>query len=232
LREELPVDQTESLNKRLEDILSITKNNRKKIEELDNKCTKTITDTKRNIETSFHKALDELREQLANSQVQSSRDTNYDDSRLNSVKEDIKDLYHRSREDNERISKLEKLVAEHDDLLNRVVKSCEGKANKKDHKEVVRDVKRIDETLKQLLDHVNTLQIPAPVISNEDGSKKYQELERIIVALEEKLDRVREALNQRMNDINKFMDMIKEDLDKTLEDQNKQLMKTLSKTNV
>lgn len=193
---------------------------------------KSITDAKRNIETSFHKALDELREELANAKVQPSRDSTFDDSRLNSVRDDIKDLYLRSRDYNERIAKLEKLVAEHDDLLNRVVKSCEGKVNKKDHNEVAKDVKRIDETLKQLFDHVNTLPTSAPVMTNEDGTKKHQELERIIVALEEKLDRTREALSQRMNDINKFMDMIKEDLDKTLEDQNKQLMKTLSKVNV
>lgn len=115
--------------------------------------------------------------------------------------------------------------------MNRVVRACDGKVNKNVFNDLAKDVERQEQTLKNLLDQVNGINIPAPMQVVDDGNK-YQELERMLVALEEKLERTREALSTRMNDINKFMDMIKEDLDKTLEEQDKQLMKTLSKTNI
>ena len=103
--------------------------------------------------------------------------------------------------------------------------------NKKDFSDLSKEVERIDQTLKQLLDQVNGIKLPAPV-QMSDNSGKVQELERMLVALEEKLERTREALGKRMNDINNFMDMIKDDVDKTLAEQEKHLMKAISKTNI
>jgi len=119
---------------------------------------------------------------------------------------------------------------EHDEMLARVIRSWEGKVNKKDHNIIAKDVERIDKTLKQLLEQVNGISIPASPIINDDG-KKYQELERIIVSLEDKVDRSRESISKRVTEVNKLINVNREEVDEKIKEQDKQCMKVMSRIN-
>jgi len=132
---------------------------------------------------------------------------------------------------NERVSVLEKTVEEHEDILSRVIKDVDGKINKKNHNDLAKDVEKLEENFKQLLDQVNNIKIPAPVQASDDSSK-YKALERMLITVEEKLDLSKEELNKKMSGVSKVMDMIKEDVDRTLEEQEKQLLKAVSKANI
>lgn len=132
---------------------------------------------------------------------------------------------------NERLSVLEKTVEEHEDILSRVIKDVDGKINKKNHNGLAKDVEKLEENFKQLLDQVNNIKIPAPVQASDDSSK-YKALERMLITVEEKLDLSKEELNKKMSGVSKVMDMIKEDVDRTLEEQEKQLLKAMSKANI
>jgi len=132
---------------------------------------------------------------------------------------------------NERLSVLEKTVEEHEDILSRVIKDVDGKINKKNHNDLAKDVEKLEENFKQLLDQVNNIKIPAPVQASDDSSK-YKALERMLITVEEKLDLSKEELNKKMSGVSKVMDMIKEDVDRTLEEQEKQLLKAMSKANI
>ena len=73
--------------------------------------------------------------------------------------------------------------------------------------------------------------MPAPV-EVADDSAKYQALEHMLIAVQEKLDSTKDALNKRVSDTNKLIEMIKDDFVKTFEEHDKQLMKNISRTNV
>ena len=137
----------------------------------------------------------------------------------------------RSKMQNDKLSKLEKLVDEHEEALNRAIRELDGKANKKNHNDLVRDVEKLEENFKHLLDQVNNIKMPSPV-EVPDDTAKYQALERMLVAVEEKFDRAKDSLNKRVTDTNKLMEMIKEDVDKTIEEQDKQLTKVMSRANI
>jgi len=64
LREDAPVDHTESLNNRINDILSLAKNNKKRIEDLDSKFKLNLTDTESSLKTNFKNDLESLRESI------------------------------------------------------------------------------------------------------------------------------------------------------------------------
>lgn len=234
LKEDKKPDNSAELIQKIEDTMKFCKMNKKRIEELAEKTKKSITETSENL-TKVHKEdLQKLNDALL-AKIKELKGlgggSGVDDATVQSLREDLKVLFDRSNLYNDRLNKLEKLTNDHEDLLNRISRAIEAKANKKDHKDLANQVETIQEKLKMLLDQVNSIKIPAPMMMADD-SNKYQELERILVALEDKMDRTVESLSQRMNDINKFMDMIKEDVDKSLEEQEKQLLKALGKTNI
>lgn len=126
---------------------------------------------------------------------------------------------------------MEKDLAEHDDILTKLVKEIHLKVNKKDHNNVAKDVERLDECFRQLLDQVNNIKIPDQVVASDD-SGKYRALERMVVAMDEKVEQTKEDFNKRLNEMNKLIEIIKEEVDTSIEEQEKQLMKTISRTNV
>lgn len=122
-------------------------------------------------------------------------------------------------------------MEEHEEIVPKLSVKIDEKVNKKEHRNLTKIVEKLEENFQHLLDQVNNIKIPSPV-KVPDDSNKYNALERMLVAMEEKLDRVKEELNKKMNGVNKIMEMIKEDVDKNLEEQELQVMKAMSKGNV
>lgn len=96
---------------------------------------------------------------------------------------------------------------------------------------LAKDVERLDENFRQLLDQVNSIKVPDPVVSTDD-SGKYMALERMVVAMDEKVEQAKEDFNKRLGEMGKVVEIVKEEVDSAIEEQEKQLMKTISRTNV
>lgn len=150
---------------------------------------------------------------------------------MKGLKDSLSMLLEKNKENNARFEKIEKELSDANGEIERLTRGFDTKASKSDLIQVDKDVKRLDEKLNQLCDQVNSIQIPT-YTGGSDDSMKYQELERTLVLLSEKLNQTQESLSQRMSEINKFMDMIKEDIDKSMEEQERQMLKLLGKTNL
>lgn len=132
---------------------------------------------------------------------------------------------------NDRLNQVDKDITEHDEMLAKLLKDIQTKASSKDQNDLSKDVERLEESFKQLLDQVNSIKVPDPVVASDD-SARYQALERMLVSLEEKMEQSKEDLNKRMKEANKLTEIIKEEVDATIEEQEKQLVKTISKANL
>lgn len=144
---------------------------------------------------------------------------------------DIKDLIQKYKVCNDRLNQVDKDITEHDDILAKLLKDTHAKASSKDHNDLVKDVDRLDAHFKQLLDQVNSIKVPDPVVASDD-SARYQALERMLVSHQRKMEQSEEDLNKRMKDANKLTELIKEEVDAIIEEQEKQLVKTISKANL
>jgi len=153
------------------------------------------------------------------------------ESTITSIRGDIKDLTQKYKVCNDRLGQVDKDIAEHDDILAKLLKDTHAKASSKDHNDLAKDVDRLDAHFKQLLDQVNSIKVPDPVVASDD-SARYQALERMLVSHQRKMEQSEEDLNKRMKDANKLTELIKEEVDAIIEEQEKQLVKTISKANL
>ena len=109
--------------KRVEEVINFAKTNKKRIEDLDSKCKSSIHETKTQLSSSFKEDIEKLRDAVMKKFKDTPVGGGSDEAATRSIREDIKALNEKSKVYNDRLNKLEKIAADHEDSITRLMKS-------------------------------------------------------------------------------------------------------------